>query len=603
MAGKVNPGQKAKPSASLRNTSIDVADHWDRKGPWKDAPPDHTPRNYSKVKVKNNTGSDLRRGEVVELNGGILTDIEPDYPWFSGVDVDLTHVGWGITLNPIKSTEIDNVLLVGCCPAWVNIKDESHRYADRAAGETVLQSQTTPGPVKLLHIPTGSTPPDERECWVQIGGEGGSASDIVFFALTTPLRLSENEPNYAFAGTLHLDSGLMDETDDSQEIVVYDPYKIPEEQRGQWNGYEGYRGWAIRRTEDHEGNGVNAIVRLTIPADWWADSGTITLEIDGDSTGSIAFPNTDFPQTLTAFLGNLATGITAAIGSGQASVRTIYSHADLSPVVEIEFIDTYANMPITVTVDAWTHTTSVASPSISSVQTGSNSSFTLPAYNIIWMERPAQWMDFIAGEYMGEHTTGQIAVQSPGGLVRYDDQGASPNTAYGAVVYDPDGTFGDVITGCTGHAVYNNYSERYELKSSERMAKEAYASLSETTCADPEESADAEVTISSFNIIATGEHVGDPSADPTIATNRLFIPGRNGDKVLLRRTSNAIAFAAGVPNYGFVWEIVNLAPHEYQMVSNVVIDGVLKQQVILVKVWTCEGSLTDETIATITECP
>lgn len=174
MAKKVNSGQRfQKPSANLHNTGVDIAEYWRRKGPWKDAPPDHTPRNYSKVKVKNNTGADLARGSVVEFTDFLLTEIEQDYLWFAGDTPDLTNVGWGITLKPIPDGEIDECLVLGVCIAWVNITDETHEYATRADGEEFLQSAAI-GPVKILHKPTGSTPPEERECVVQIMDEGQS---------------------------------------------------------------------------------------------------------------------------------------------------------------------------------------------------------------------------------------------------------------------------------------------------------------------------------------------------------------------------------------------------------------------------------------------
>jgi hypothetical protein len=179
MADKAQPGQRVKQaSASLRNTSIDVADHWNRKGPWKDAPPVHTPRNYSKVKVKNLTGGNLPRGSVVEFDGFLLTEIEQDYLWFEGKTPDTERVGWGITLKPIPDGEIDEVLCLGVCIAWVKIVDESHEYAERESGETVLRSSAK-GPVKILHKPTGETPPETRECVVQLMDEGGEATEIV----------------------------------------------------------------------------------------------------------------------------------------------------------------------------------------------------------------------------------------------------------------------------------------------------------------------------------------------------------------------------------------------------------------------------------------
>jgi hypothetical protein len=139
----------------------------------------HTPRNYSKVKVRNLTGGNLPRGSVVEFDDFLLAELEQDYLWFEGKTPNAERIGWGVTLKPIPSTEIDEVLCIGVCIAFVKIVDESHEYAERESGETVLRSAAT-GPVKILHKPAGGTPPDERECVVQLMDEAAPAIGIPF---------------------------------------------------------------------------------------------------------------------------------------------------------------------------------------------------------------------------------------------------------------------------------------------------------------------------------------------------------------------------------------------------------------------------------------
>jgi hypothetical protein len=148
--------------------------------------PKHTPRNYSKVKVKNNTGGDLAKGSVVEFGTFLLTEIETDYLWFNGEEPDLTRVGWGVLPRPIPSGEIDECICLGVLPALVKIEDEDHKYAARESGETVLKSQEAVGPVKILYKPTGGTPPEERECVVQLMDEVGETTEIVEVFHDTP---------------------------------------------------------------------------------------------------------------------------------------------------------------------------------------------------------------------------------------------------------------------------------------------------------------------------------------------------------------------------------------------------------------------------------
>lgn len=162
---------KGKLSAAFFNRT-DLTNEWYQRnkalGEGGSAQP--TPTNNVTVLIRNNTGVDLRRGEVVELDGSLLTAPDPRVLSFSGVEPDLTHVGWGITLQQIPDESMDDVLCLGVCIAFVNILDETHEYADRASGEIVLQSAAK-GPVKILHKPTGGTPPEERECVVQIMDE------------------------------------------------------------------------------------------------------------------------------------------------------------------------------------------------------------------------------------------------------------------------------------------------------------------------------------------------------------------------------------------------------------------------------------------------
>jgi len=171
MADKVSAGQKAKkPSARFHNQLVDLVNRKERLE--KPQQPKHTPRNYSKVKVKNNTGGNLPRGSVVEFGDFLLAEIETDYLWFNGEEPDLTRVGWGILPRPIPDGEIDECICLGILPALVKIEDEDHEYAAREDGETVLKSQAAQGPVKILYKPTGGTPPEERECVVQLMDEG-----------------------------------------------------------------------------------------------------------------------------------------------------------------------------------------------------------------------------------------------------------------------------------------------------------------------------------------------------------------------------------------------------------------------------------------------
>lgn len=128
----------------------------------------------TRVQAQNNTGYDLRQGEVVELDEYVLAERDNSTPWFSGQTPDLSRIGWGVMLEPVKhlsgSGEIQYVgpcMLLGCCLAYVNVTDANHQYAKLAAGSRVLASSAV-GAVKILDKPTGT---GELECWVLLGCE------------------------------------------------------------------------------------------------------------------------------------------------------------------------------------------------------------------------------------------------------------------------------------------------------------------------------------------------------------------------------------------------------------------------------------------------
>ncbi len=165
MESKVNPGDKVpKPSASFHNDLVDLLNKTKSAGLNKPQQPKHTPRNYNKVKVRNGTGSDLGRGRVLELTSFLLDELEQDYLWFYGEVPDLEHAPWGITLKPIPSGDIDEILIEGVCLATINFISDSHKFARRIVGSTILESADRGG-VKILQDPGGGS---ERECVVQI---------------------------------------------------------------------------------------------------------------------------------------------------------------------------------------------------------------------------------------------------------------------------------------------------------------------------------------------------------------------------------------------------------------------------------------------------
>src|SRR5574343_131164 len=58
------------------------------------------------VKVKNDSGGNLAAGTVVELSSSLLTTLDRQHLWLSGIARAGNDPGFGVLIEPIKSGEI-----------------------------------------------------------------------------------------------------------------------------------------------------------------------------------------------------------------------------------------------------------------------------------------------------------------------------------------------------------------------------------------------------------------------------------------------------------------------------------------------------------------
>jgi hypothetical protein len=239
MESKVSTGDKPKqPSAGFKNALIDMLNAHKRDAATRLKPPKQTPRDHNKVKIRNSTSEALRRGEVVEFSDFRFTQIQPDALWFTGSVPDLTNVGWGVTLKPIPEDEIGEVLVLGVTIAHVKIEDEDHEYAAREDGETVLKSQAAQGPVKILYKPTGGTPPEERECVVQLMDETGGDPPLLVSYTHLPSGYVASSTERRFYPKL-CDEAWVIKSDGTHEQSSDRPYIV------NMGDLPLYKGWAI----------------------------------------------------------------------------------------------------------------------------------------------------------------------------------------------------------------------------------------------------------------------------------------------------------------------------------------------------------------------
>lgn len=116
------------------------------------------------VKVKNGTGTLLRAGEVVELDGLSLDDVTRGFPWFDADIPDETRP-FAILLEGIadSASAIGLAQISGCCPALINVQATTDRWAQVISGQDTLQGHRFCGQVRLLHTPGGT---GEQLMWV-----------------------------------------------------------------------------------------------------------------------------------------------------------------------------------------------------------------------------------------------------------------------------------------------------------------------------------------------------------------------------------------------------------------------------------------------------
>lgn len=210
---KVTPGQKASaPSAQFHNDLVDLLNAQKLGGNARLRQGHHTPKDFCLVKARNSSGGNVRRGEVLEFTAELLTDKEQQYPWFTGDLNSGDYPGWGITRWPIPSGEIDEVVCVGVCLAYVDVLDIDHPFADRKISSLTLESGET-GAVKIISPLSGT---GEQLLWVQLMDFGGSGIRL--------LRGITNEYMGATtAWAVEVSVGWFQGTDPGGTVVVHDP--------------------------------------------------------------------------------------------------------------------------------------------------------------------------------------------------------------------------------------------------------------------------------------------------------------------------------------------------------------------------------------------
>jgi hypothetical protein len=116
------------------------------------------------IKCKNNVGTNLTRGSVVDVGNYLLTGLssyEPATLWFNGDEPAGGH--YAVFRGAVPDGEYGDAQLTGVCIARVNVTDEDHPRAIPTIGETYFTSAWE-GPVEILDRITEGT--GVKECIV-----------------------------------------------------------------------------------------------------------------------------------------------------------------------------------------------------------------------------------------------------------------------------------------------------------------------------------------------------------------------------------------------------------------------------------------------------
>ena len=133
-----------------------------------------------RIRLKNISGADRRKGEILRVGDYLLTDLTKDLIWHKGELHDGTDAQLAVLLEALTQNEIGPAQILGACPALVNFTHADQRYARPAASNDVLQADAL-GQVRVLH--KGGSGTGEKECIVLLGdgrflGFGVPPSDI-----------------------------------------------------------------------------------------------------------------------------------------------------------------------------------------------------------------------------------------------------------------------------------------------------------------------------------------------------------------------------------------------------------------------------------------
>lgn len=179
MGDKAQGSRPVTPMPQLWNRVVDsMTRHEQQLRLGKGKPPKPFAIDKNIVKCKNNVGTNLTRGSVVDVGDYLLTGLssyEPATLWFNGDEPAGGH--YAVFRGDVPDDEYGDAQLTGVCIARVDVVDEDHTFAVPTDGETYFTSAAE-GEIQILDKASSGT--GVKECVVVLRCGGGSSTLIGF---------------------------------------------------------------------------------------------------------------------------------------------------------------------------------------------------------------------------------------------------------------------------------------------------------------------------------------------------------------------------------------------------------------------------------------
>lgn len=156
--GKVSSGQPFRPPpAPIWNAMVDAGNAFKNNQLGTQQAPKLIPRKSDIVKVRNDTGADRVKGQVIGLGDKITTNVEQKHTWFEGVapTAGVKYASVAIYLGAVVDGNIGDAQVAGVCIARVNVSSTVHTHAYVVPGSYVLASSFV-GPFELVSEPAST---------------------------------------------------------------------------------------------------------------------------------------------------------------------------------------------------------------------------------------------------------------------------------------------------------------------------------------------------------------------------------------------------------------------------------------------------------------